>query len=58
MSKKNQTKRTSPDELAKTTKKADIELTEEELGKASGGSGSSKLQLHCCTGTHIKTATL
>lgn len=27
----------SPDDLTRTAKKGDVELTEEELGKASGG---------------------
>jgi hypothetical protein len=34
---KTQGKRNSPDALLKTSKKHDIELTEEELGKVSGG---------------------
>jgi hypothetical protein len=38
MRKKSKTqKRNSPDTLLKTRKKGDIELTEEELGKVSGG---------------------
>jgi hypothetical protein len=38
MPKKNKTpKRKSPDALLKTSKKRDIELTEQELGKVSGG---------------------
>jgi hypothetical protein len=38
MRKKSKTqKRNSPDTLLKTRKKGDIQLTQEELGKASGG---------------------
>jgi hypothetical protein len=38
MLKKSKTrKRNSPDALLKTSKKGDIELTERELGKVSGG---------------------
>jgi hypothetical protein len=38
MPKKTKTpKRKSPDALLKTSKKRDIELTEQELGKVSGG---------------------
>jgi hypothetical protein len=38
MRKKSKTqKRNSPDTLLKTRRKGDIELTEEELGKVSGG---------------------
>jgi type VI protein secretion system component Hcp len=31
-------KKSSPDDLAKTTNKGNVELTEEELSKTSGGS--------------------
>jgi hypothetical protein len=44
MLKKSKTqKRNSPDTLLKTTKKHDIELTEEELGKVAGGSVAGDL---------------
>jgi hypothetical protein len=39
------------DTLLKTSKKKDIELTEKELGKVSGGQG-------CATGKHFTKATL
>jgi len=41
-----------PDAAIKTTEKGEITLTEAELDRASGG------YLHCCTGQHIKKATL
>ena len=34
------------------------ELCEEELSKVSGGKGSNSLFAACCTGEHIKTATI
>jgi hypothetical protein len=39
------------DTLLKTSKKKDIELTERELDKVSGGQS-------CATGTHLKEATI
>ena len=38
----------SPDDLMKTTAKGNVELTEEELGKASGG----------VSGAHLKEGTI
>ena len=35
----------SPDKLAKTKSKTDIQLTEDELRKASGGSGNLKIKV-------------
>ena len=35
-----------------------VELSEQELSKVSGGKGSSSLFNACCTGEHIKTATI
>ncbi|MFZ1092168.1 MAG: hypothetical protein WAN75_23595 [Xanthobacteraceae bacterium] len=43
------TSKTSSDSLIKTSKKRDIELTEEELGKASGG-GWNLMQKSCVSG--------
>jgi hypothetical protein len=37
MRKKTKTQKASPDSLLKTSKKKDIELTEKELGKVTGG---------------------
>lgn len=37
MNSANDSKNTSPDDLAKTTSKGNVELTEDQLGEASGG---------------------
>jgi len=42
-------RKASSDSLIKTSKKRDIELTEEELGKASGG-GWNLMQKSCVSG--------
>ena len=47
-----QQRKLSTDTLFKTSKKKDIELTEKELDKVSGG------QLVCSVGKHIKQAKL
>ncbi len=40
----------SPDKLAKTTREKDVELSEEELGKVSAGSGNKMISGYSLTG--------
>jgi type VI protein secretion system component Hcp len=50
-----QQQRSSTDALLKTTKKKDIELTEKELGKVTGGNKNSPVLMQACaTGVHLK----
>jgi bacteriocin-like protein len=44
--------------LLKDAVEVKMELSEEELSKVSGGKGNSSLFKACCTGEHIKTATI
>ena len=62
--KMNESKGTSPDELTKTTKPSDVQLTEEDLATASGGLSIMKvvdkttpvLFDDCCSGQHVTKA--
>jgi hypothetical protein len=53
---KSQKRKTSPDTLLKTSKKKDIELTEKELGKVSGG--TEKVRIHFTATTKDKVSPL
>jgi type VI protein secretion system component Hcp len=55
------TKISSTDDLTKTTNKSDVELSEEELKRVSGGGklvdkASPVLMQACATGAHLKVA--
>jgi type VI protein secretion system component Hcp len=44
--------------LLKEAVEVEAELGEEELSQVSGGKGSTSLFEKCCTGKHIKAATI
>jgi len=54
---KTQGKRNSPDALLKTSEKHDIELTEKELGKVSGGTLDRRVNVKWTTTTKEKVET-